>query len=131
MPLAWIMIQLRLVLKWMSVFPVWEILRKKRRKMGKGSQYARIGSCFQLPVPRYSLQLHYSLSRAEMAMPRVLCRARFRLNNDLSLFTKLFPTVNTVSINKVRNAVDRLWKSWQFHSFKTVSTERCRNFCLE
>jgi len=102
----------------MPAFAVWKILGKRDGKREKAVSLPGL-------APASKCRCRSTVySRAEMAMPRVLCRARFCLNNDLSLFTKFFPIVNTVSVNKVRKTVDQLLKSWQFHSFQTVSTER-------
>lgn len=40
-------------------------------------------------------------SLTKMAMPRVLCRARLWLNNDLSAISKYSSLVNNVAVNKV------------------------------
>lgn len=90
----------------MLAFSVWKILGKRDGKREKAVSLPGLAPASKCRC-RSTV---YSFSRAEMAMPRVLCRARFCLNNDLSLFTKFFPIVNTVSINKVRNAVDQLLK---------------------
>lgn len=78
----------------MPAFAVWKILGKRDGKREKAVSLPGL-------APASKCRCRSTVySRAEMAMPRVLCRARFCLNNDLSLFTKFFPIVNTVSVNK-------------------------------